>query len=94
MRVRWTTPALRDYAAAGEWLAARDPVAAERVFRRIDDALAALSEHPRLGRPGRVAGTRELVVPGTPYTVVYRAGTEEIAIVAFLHGRRQWPERL
>ncbi len=50
-------------------------------------------DHPRRGRPGRVAGTRELVVPGTPYIVVYAVGADYVRIHRVLHGAQRWPPR-
>jgi toxin ParE1/3/4 len=44
------------------------------------------------GRPGRVDGTRELVIAATPFVVVYECIEEEIGIVAVMHGSRAWPE--
>lgn len=50
-----------------------------------------LGRHPRGGRVGRVGGTREQVVGGTPYAVVYRLEEEAILVLRVLHGRQQWP---
>jgi toxin ParE1/3/4 len=50
-----------------------------------------LRQHPKLGRPGRVKGTRELVISGTPFIAVYRLkGTQRIEIIRLLHGLQQW----
>ena len=56
-------------------------------------AAARLLDNPALGRPGRVPGTRELVVAGTPYILPYRVQGEIIQILHVLHGARRWPER-
>ncbi len=56
------------------------------------DQTAALADFPRRGRPGRVGGTRELVIVGTPFIVVYRI-RDAVEIVGFLHARQQWPGR-
>jgi len=50
---------------------------------------------PRMGRIGRIAGTRELVLSGTPYVVIYdlRNMDEQIYILRVLHGARRWPPR-
>jgi len=53
-----------------------------------------LAGMPSLGRPGRVSGTRELVVPGTPYVIPYRLRGERLEVIAVFHGRQRWPERL
>ena len=87
MRVRWARPALRDYAAFGEYLLARNSAAATRLARHVIALTGVLVEFPRRGRPGRVEGTRELIIVGTPYLVAYRIHAEEIVIVGFLHGR-------
>ena len=52
-----------------------------------------LSEHPKAGRRGRVAGTRELVIARTPFVVVYRLYTkpERVEITRIPHGARKWP---
>lgn len=54
-----------------------------------------LSEHPKIGRSGRVAGTRELVIARTPFVVVYRIRSKarQIEILRVLHGAQQWPPR-
>ena len=65
-RLRWTTPANADFLGIVEWIKARNPRAAARVGRRILDAVEALGAHPYLGKPGRVANTRELVVTRFP----------------------------
>ncbi|HET6521471.1 MAG TPA: type II toxin-antitoxin system RelE/ParE family toxin, partial [Geminicoccaceae bacterium] len=52
-----------------------------------------LAQHPESGRPGRVPGTRELVVSGTPYIVPYRVQGNTVQILRVLHGARKWPTR-
>ncbi len=61
----------------------------EAVLRRVGQ----LAEYPHVGRPGRVQGTRELVISGTPYIVVYRPTAEDVIILRVLHGAQQWPEQ-
>jgi toxin ParE1/3/4 len=48
-----------------------------------------LADYPKLGRPGRVKGTRELVVNRTPFIVVYRIKGEIVQILRVLHGAQQ-----
>lgn len=91
MQVRWLKSALRNLGDEAEYIAQDDPQAAARVVILIEDAVAMLSEHPALGRPGRVPGTRELVVVGTPYLVPYRVREARIDILRVFHGRRRWP---
>lgn len=94
MRVRWLTRALRSLAEEAEFIGKDDPEATAKIVSRIENAVVLLPEHPELGRPGRVSGTRELVVPGTPYLVPYRVRDERIEILRVFHGRRRWPDRL
>ena len=53
-----------------------------------------LKEHPAVGRPGRVAGTRELLVTGTPYILPYRVAGDVLEVLRVLHSARRWPKRL
>jgi toxin ParE1/3/4 len=62
----------------------------EEIERQTD----MLAQHPRMGREGRVVGTRELVIGGSPFIVVYRVKKTSIEILRLLHGARQWPRGL
>lgn len=92
MRLRWTTPALRDLEAIGDYIARDNPAAATRVVTRIFDQADLLASHPHAGRAGRVPGTRELVVSDTPFILPYRVLEEAVEVLAVFHGARQWPE--
>lgn len=92
MRLRWTAPALRDLEAIGDWTARDNPLAAARIVTAILDQAEALATHPHLGRPGRVADTRELVITDLPYLLPYRVRGEDVEILAVLHGARRWPQ--
>jgi toxin ParE1/3/4 len=71
-----------------------DSAAARRVALHIPYCVEnLLSEDPRLGAPGRVPGTRELVIPKTPYVVPYRIRGRTIEIARVYHSSRRWPER-
>ena len=69
-----------------------NPEAARRTVRRLWTAVKSLAEQPEMGRPGRVHGTRELVVCDTPFLVPYRVVGSEIEILRVLHGARDWPK--
>jgi addiction module RelE/StbE family toxin len=77
-----------------ERIAADNPTAARRMIERIRAAVTRLAASPALGRPGRVAGARELVIPGTPYIVPYRVKGDVVQIITILHGAQRWPDRL
>jgi len=92
MRVIWTSPALADVEEIQDFIAAESPAAASRLVDRLLDRTASLlSTNPMLGGPGRVPGTRELVISGTAYIVAYRI-TNQVEILAIVHGAREWPE--
>ena len=77
-----------------ERIAADNPAAAPRIIERIRIAVERLREFPALGRPGRVEGTRELVIAGTPYIVPYRVKGDSVQIITVLHSAQRWPDRL
>ena len=67
MRVRWTRPALLHLREIAEYIAQENPPAARRVVRSIREQVEMVVQHPDVGRPGRVEGTRELVIARLPY---------------------------
>jgi toxin ParE1/3/4 len=93
MNLLWTPPALADLASLRAYIAEQDPAAARRVVQRIIHMVeTALPRSPEMGRPGRVPGTRELVITGTPFVVPYRLRGQTIQILRVYHGARRWPE--
>ena len=93
MRLTWSRAALNDLAELRAYIAQDRPKAAFRIGRRILQAASHLEQHPELGCRGRVEGTRELVVTGTPYLIPYRIRGESIELLRVLHGARKWPEQ-
>jgi len=92
-RLSWRWRADRDLDAAIDRIARYDLFKAFAQFERIHTQTNMLLEHPKLGRPGRVKGTRELVISGTPFVVVYRLPEpQHIEILRLLHGSHRWPE--
>lgn len=67
---------------------------ASKAARRVLEAVELLETSPHLGRPGRVKGTRELVLVDVPYIVAYRVVTQRVEILRVLHSSRRWPTRL
>ena len=88
--VVWTRRARRNLEEIGDYIVEENAAAAERVIRRIVAKADRLVDHPALGRSGSVPGTRELVITGTPYLVVYRV-THRIEILRIRHGAQRWP---
>lgn len=94
MRVKWLRTALANLNAEAEFIAQDNAAAARRVVNAILQSVNQLKKFPALGRPGRVPGTRELVVRGTPYLLPYRVRGGNIEILRVFHGARRWPEKL
>jgi len=94
LTIRWQKRAFADLDAIFDQILAENPKAARQVWRRIIDRIDQLAEHPESGRPGRVAGTRELVVTGTPYIVFYRVADQVVHILRIYHGARRPPQKL
>lgn len=77
-------------AARNHFIAQHDePEAAARLYKRFDEATAMLGRFPNLGREGRQAGTRELVLAGTPYVLIYRIEQRSLIIVHIRDNRRR-----
>jgi toxin ParE1/3/4 len=93
MRLDWSPRAMLDLAQIRAYVAETDPGMAEVVASRILAAVEALALFPMIGRSGRVADTRELVVPRTPYLVMYRLGGDAVEIMRVFHGTQRWPDR-
>ena len=93
MRVRWLKRALINLDEEADYIARDNPQAAARMVARIAASVDRLANHPASGRSGRVPGTRELVVSGTPYVVPYRVRGETVEILRVFHGARKWPEK-
>jgi plasmid stabilization system protein ParE len=93
MRVRWLRKALVDLEAELAFIAQDDPKVATDVAGRIFAALEQLGSHPALGRPGRLPGTRELVVPATRFLIPYRVQENEVQVLRVFHTSRKPPSR-
>ena len=91
MIVRWSLLAGQDLQVLRAYVGRDNPTAATSVARRIMAAANRLVRYPHLGRPGRQPGSRELVVPRTPYLLIYVVGEQRVEIVRVLHGAQRWP---
>lgn len=94
MRLTWSAFALADRDDIFTHIEAESPRAAVAVDEHIAQAVLRLVEFPESGRSGRVPGTRELVIPRTPYIAVYALTPDRIRILRVLHGARMWPDDL
>ena len=94
MRIEWSANALADRRALIEYLETRSIAAAILIDDRVDAAFELLRDFPEAGRIGRIAGTRELVVHGTPYLAAYCIENDTVVVLALIHAARDWPDTL
>lgn len=90
----WSDKALSDLAAIRDYIYRDSPGTARESVLRILRLVENLVEQPGIGRPGRISGTRELVISGSPYMVPYRVKENAIEILSVIHSARKWPEKL
>ena len=90
MRLSRRTSYRADLSEIVHYIAQTDPAAALGIWDEIERQVERLRDHPQSGRVGRVYGTRELVVAGTPFIVIYRIA-QTVELFRVLHGARQWP---
>ena len=93
MIIVWSPRAIDHLAHLRSYIARDNPKVADQIAATLLDAVERLAELPNLGRPGRVTGTRELVVPGTRYVIPYRLRGDRLEVIAVFHGRQKWPSR-
>ena len=94
MRLEWSVFAQADREAIFDYIEADSPQAAVTVDDRIRVQVEELVQFPEIGRPGRIEGTRELVIHRTPYIAAYRLTGDTVRILRVLHGAQLWPEDL
>lgn len=90
--VKWLRKALKNLEQVYDYIAEDDLDAAIGVVLKIQAATDQLVAFPMLGRAGRVEGTRELVISGTPYIVIYRVKGAGVEILRVLHSSRKYPD--
>ncbi len=91
MQVRWTPRAQTDLNNQMDYIAHDNLQAANRMRKMVYGHTQLLEKTPEIGRAGIVAGTRELILSGTPYIAVYRVKEEFVEILRLLHGAQQYP---
>lgn len=92
MKIRWTAVAANDLKATHEYVSEDSVAHANKLVERILGSIEMLERYPHLGRDGRLEGTRELAVTGTPFIVFYRIGRNQVEILGVLHAARKWPD--
>ena len=94
MKILWSRRAIKHLVSLRRHIAKDSEQNAVLVAHRILKAVDLLSTQPETGRPGRLLGTRELVVTGTSYDIPYRVRNARLEVLAVFHGHQRWPERM
>jgi toxin ParE1/3/4 len=92
MKVFWSDAAVRQLSQVFEYIQPESAAGSITVRRRILATALRLGQMPYSGRIGRTEGTREAVVPRTPFIVVYQISAHAVEIVGVWHAARRWPE--
>jgi addiction module RelE/StbE family toxin len=93
MKLVWSRTAMRDLRAIAAYLSAESEKGAASVESQIRAESRLISRFPRIGREGRISGTRERVVRDTPFILVYRIASSRVRVLRVYHGARKWPSR-
>jgi addiction module RelE/StbE family toxin len=94
IRLEWAAYAQADRDAIFDYIEADSPQSAIAVDERIREQVGRLARFPESGRPGRIEGTRELVIERTPFIVAYCIRGKTVRILRVLHGAQMWPEQM
>ena len=95
MKIAWSPEAVEDLVSLRAYIAEDNPAAARRTVQHLVESIEQLlPDNPQIGRAGRVPGTRELVIPRSPYIVPYRLQRTTIQILRVYHAARRWPDSL
>lgn len=92
LSLHWTPTATGHLRSTYEYVAQDNARAGQGLIERILSAVERLGDFPHMGRDGRVEDTRELVIAGTPFVVVYRLHRRKVEVLAVFHAARKWPE--
>jgi toxin ParE1/3/4 len=93
MNIVWSPEAIQDLVSLRAYIGQESPAGAKRIVLRVVEVVEnLLPDNPHIGRPGRIPGTRELVIPQTPYIVPYRVRGEVVQILRVYHNARRWPD--
>ena len=93
VRVKWLRTAKSNLDEEIEYIAQEDKETAAKIYEYIRQRVSALEQNPDVGRPGRVFGTRELVINRYPYIVPYRVREDAVEILRLFHTSRKSPEK-
>ena len=88
--LEWRQAARADLLAIVDYISDDNPDAAQRLKDEIETKTSKLVDRPKLYRPGRIAGTREMVIRPN-YVVVYAEYDSAVIVLRVLHAAQQWP---
>lgn len=91
MKLRWTQRAVADLEEISDYLLSVSPTSWERLVTRIEAVTEYLLQFPHMGKMGLVSGTREFVLSGTPYIIVFRVREDVVQVLSIRDGRMQLP---
>ena len=94
MRVKWLRRALENLDEEAAYIATDNPRIAAEFVVCMRDSAAILADHPNMGRSGRIAGTRELIVTRFPYILPYRVRGCAVEVLRVFHTARKWPNHM
>jgi toxin ParE1/3/4 len=94
LKLYWTPLAVGQLKSLWQYLLSESAAHANEQLNRVLNTVEMLEQFPEMGRRGRIADTRELVVTSTPFLVAYRIRGGQIQILAVLHGARRWPDKI
>ena len=92
MKIEWIESALDDMESLKQYIERENVRAAKQGADKVVEAVSLFRDTPRMGRDGRLAGTKELVVSGTSYIVMYKIQGNKVRIMRVLHHAMQWPD--
>ena len=92
MKIVWLPKAITALDKEYDYIFSQNPQAAKRVFERVVGSIKRLEIFPDSGRQGQIEGTRELIVSGLPYIVIYRISNETVQILRIFHTSQDWPQ--
>ncbi len=92
MQVKWLRQASRNLDEEAAYIAQESPQSAASFITHLTTSAEILAAHPQMGRPGRVPGTRELVVTRFPYILPYRVREQNVEILRVFHTSRKWQQ--
>jgi addiction module RelE/StbE family toxin len=92
MRISWADAAKADLIEVVRYISTDNQAAAWSFYDRVKHCVGLLPDNPRMGRQGRIEETRELIIPDSPYIVVYRIKEKTIQILTGYHGSRRFSE--